>query len=97
VEKTTVYLTTDVKRRLKSRAERTGRSEAHMIREALEAYLVDEPRALPKSIGSIELNLPEGVDSSNIKSWIRENWIKDIEEKRSRHEAELKARGQTRL
>ena len=39
MERTTVYLDTRLKRRLKEAAARAGRSEAGMIREALERYL----------------------------------------------------------
>jgi hypothetical protein len=57
MEKTTVYLTTDQKRALEAAARAQGRSEAHLIREGIEAVTaprrvaeaaaapVDEPRA----------------------------------------------------
>jgi hypothetical protein len=56
MEKTTVYLTTDQKRALETAARAAGRSEAHLIREGIEAItasrrvaeaaapLLDEPR-----------------------------------------------------
>lgn len=78
MEKTTVYLTNELQQRLKQTARATGRSEATLIREALAEYLVNQPRTTPRSLGSIELDLPDGVNSSNVKSWIRERWAQDI-------------------
>jgi predicted transcriptional regulator len=47
MERTTVYLDPELKRRLKEAAARTGSSEASLIREALSRYLVaSEPAAL---------------------------------------------------
>ena len=89
MEKTTVYLTRDLKRRLKGRSMRTNRPEAEVIREALDSYLSDE-QPMPLSIGSARSKFHDGVNSSNIKTWIRENWPKDYWAKRERHEAELR-------
>lgn len=47
MERTTVYLDSELKRRLKEAATRSGSTEASLIREALARYLVgDEPAAL---------------------------------------------------
>ena len=43
MERTTVYLDAELKRRLKTAAAQGHRSEAAMIREALEQYLATEP------------------------------------------------------
>ncbi|MPZ23874.1 MAG: CopG family transcriptional regulator [Dehalococcoidia bacterium] len=80
--KTTVYLTSHLQRLLKIRARRTRQPEALLIREALTAYLVEERPALPAFVGSGTSRLDDGVDSTNVKSWVRENWIEDIERKR---------------
>lgn len=44
VEKTTVYLPKDVKRRLRTRARERGVSEAQLIREGLDVVLAPRPR-----------------------------------------------------
>jgi Ribbon-helix-helix protein, copG family len=47
--RTTVYLSTDAKRRLNSAARRRRRSEAALIRDAIDQLLADEPdRPLPE-------------------------------------------------
>jgi hypothetical protein len=43
VVKTTVYLPEELKRRIEETAARTGRSEADVIREALERHTANEP------------------------------------------------------
>ncbi|HEX5939368.1 MAG TPA: CopG family transcriptional regulator [Dehalococcoidia bacterium] len=92
MKKTTIYLTPELKARLKGRSMRTKRSEAEVIREALDTYL-KEDRPVPLSIGSASSKLDDGVNSSNIKAWIRENWPKDYWAKRERHQAELREAG----
>ncbi|MGH2797104.1 MAG: hypothetical protein ACRDM0_05370 [Thermoleophilaceae bacterium] len=44
MEKTTVYLATDVKKRLRARARERRVSEAELIREGLEVVLAPRPR-----------------------------------------------------
>jgi Ribbon-helix-helix protein, copG family len=47
--RTTVYLSTEAKRRLSSAARRRQRSEAALIRDAIDQLLADEPdRPLPE-------------------------------------------------
>lgn len=47
MERTTVYLDPELKRRLREAAGRAGTTEAHLIREALATYLShEEPPAL---------------------------------------------------
>lgn len=48
MEKTTVYLPTGLKRRLRHTALRRGQSEAEVIRTALERDLDPEPRPQPR-------------------------------------------------
>jgi Ribbon-helix-helix protein, copG family len=83
MEKTTVYLTKDLQKKLKRAAKDSGRSEANVIREALESYLIHQPPRVPRSLGAIDLNLPPGVNSSNVKSWLRQKWMDDLQAKRS--------------
>lgn len=51
VERTTIYLDADLKRRLKTAAARSGRSEASTIREALEQYLASEETVRLRPVG----------------------------------------------
>lgn len=87
MEKTTVYLTEDLQGALKSVARRKKISEAQVIREALATYVAREI-PMPKSIGAMNEELAPGVDASNVKQWIRENWAKDLEAKWARQRAE---------
>ncbi|HVV49963.1 MAG TPA: CopG family transcriptional regulator [Polyangia bacterium] len=51
MERTTVYLTNSLKRRLKQEAASRGRPEAVLLREALEQYLVRHDRPRPRAVG----------------------------------------------
>ena len=51
VIKTTVYLDTDVVFSLRRMAEREGRSQAELIRDALETYTRRNKRPLPRGLG----------------------------------------------
>jgi len=52
MEKTTIYLPDDLRWYLKDAAQRTGRSQADLIREALQAQRDAAPRLLPESVGA---------------------------------------------
>ena len=54
MEKTTIYLPEDLRWYLKDAAQRTGKSQADLIRDALEAQRDSAPRRLPGSIGAFE-------------------------------------------
>ena len=54
MERTTVYLDTELKRRLKEAAARRRTSEARLIREALAQYLVGEERPTLRAVGRSE-------------------------------------------
>lgn len=61
--RTQIYLTPEQRRRLDARMQRDGRSLAHLVREALDAYLVDTSpeteHALDESFGSLpDLEVP---------------------------------------
>ncbi len=71
VEKTTLYLPTDVKRALEAEGRRSKRPQAQLIREALTRYLADRPRPLPRSIGIVS----DGrVTGRTAKAWLRREW-----------------------
>jgi predicted transcriptional regulator len=71
MEKTTLYLPTELQRNLRDLSRRTGRPQAELIREALSAYVTKEGRPWPKSIGSAANGTVAGRDS---EAWIREQW-----------------------
>ena len=64
MEKTTVYLPSGLKGRIKRAAHRRGQSEAEFIRAALEQSVANEPRPLPNlGVGSSgDPTLAERVD-----------------------------------
>jgi hypothetical protein len=62
--RTQIYLTDDQRRRLDARGRRTGAPMARMIREAVDAYLVDDrpdvEAILDETFGTLpELELPD--------------------------------------
>ena len=73
MEKTTVYLSTELQRSLQDLSRRTGRAQAELIREALSAYVADQERPWPKSIGSGSDGDVAGRDS---EAWLTEEWSK---------------------
>lgn len=65
--RTQIYLTEDQRRRLAVRGRRAGVPMAHLIREAVDAYLADDAtelsEALNESFGTLpELEVPERVE-----------------------------------
>ena len=71
MNKTTLYLPDDTQRRLRDVAKRTGRSQAELIRTALDRHLADEPSPLPGSIGAGE---DAGLSARDSEDWLRANW-----------------------
>jgi len=72
VFKSTIYLPEDLKRRLARLARRVGRSEASLIREALERLTrEDAPRPRPGLISSGDPHLAERVDEALAKGFGR--------------------------
>ena len=71
MEKTTLYLTEDLRRALKDVAKRSGRSEAQLVREALAQYLMQQGRPSPRSIGS---GSDTGVTARESEAWLRAHW-----------------------
>jgi|FLYL01.1.fsa_nt_gi hypothetical protein len=71
MNKTTLYLPTALHRAVKETARREGRSQAEVIRAALEVYLTQRPKTLPRSIGAAA----DGrVPAANSKAWILNRW-----------------------
>lgn len=82
MEKTTVYMTPETKRRLEGLARRSGRPQAELIREAMEEFLDrNEPeRPLPSFVGSVSV----GGDIANEIHGIRRQWSRELSEKQER-------------
>jgi predicted transcriptional regulator len=51
MKRTTVYLPTEADLVLKKLSLQTGRSQAELIREAIEQYIMREKQSLPRSLG----------------------------------------------
>ena len=64
--KTTVYLPEQLKRRLEQLARRSGRSEADLVRAALEQFVGDHPQNKPRLplFASGDPHLAERVDEA---------------------------------
>jgi len=85
VDKTTVYLTRELRLRLESLARRERRPQAVLIREALSEYLDGRGSSMPSFVGSVSI---PGTDAATFKREAREQWYRDMLE-----EEERRARG----
>lgn len=72
MEETTLYLPADLLAQYTTLARKRGRPKAELMRDALAAYAERQERDLPGWIGMIDEE--DEFDSSNVKSWLRENW-----------------------
>lgn len=78
VEKTTIYLDAELRRRLRAAAKTHGVSQAELIRMALAEYLDEEPRPpLPSFVGAFAV----GGDAGEDKRRYREQWKRELAEK----------------
>ena len=71
MDKTTLYLTPELRRRLRDAARRSGRRQADVIRSALDAYLDEGQANRPQSIGAGE---DDALDAGDTETWLREHW-----------------------
>lgn len=71
MEKTTVYLPIELRARLKAAAHQEGRSQAELIRDALEARFEQRERPRLRSTG---IASDPGFSSEDIDEWLTENW-----------------------
>ena len=71
--KTTLYLPAEVQQRLRDASHRTGRSQAALVREALDRYLEATPTPMPASIG---VGDDPGIDARAAKRWLHQRWTK---------------------
>ena len=67
MEKTTLYLPSDLQRALQDEARRSGRSKAELIRNALRAYFSDRERPPVTSVG---LGNDAALSAREAKSWL---------------------------
>lgn len=78
VEKTTIYLDADLRRRLQTAARLRGVPQAELIRLALAAFLEQEPRPrLPSFLGAFAA----GGDAGKDKRRYRELWAEELAKK----------------
>ena len=71
MEKTTLYLPTELHRALRELSRRTGRPQADVVREALHLYIGQQSRPPLRSLG-----MGEDPDLSGEQSedWLAEHW-----------------------
>ena len=71
MEKTTLYLPTDLQRALQEQARRSGRPQAELVREALRAYLEGAASPRPRSLG---LGEDAGLSARESEAWLARRW-----------------------
>ena len=69
--KTTLYIPLDVASSITAMARQRGRSEASLMREAIETFIEGANRPLPTSIGVVSI---EGVNGEDTEEWLLPNW-----------------------
>jgi len=69
MERTNVFLPTELRRRLADEARRRGRPQAELVREALERYLAEAAPERPRVVGVADV---PGMDARRAKAWVRE-------------------------
>ena len=74
MEKTTVYLPSGLQERLRGVARREGRSQAEIVREAIEERLNRDSRDGPSIVGMFDEE--PAVTSDDVKAKIREEWAR---------------------
>ncbi len=71
MQKTTLYLPDALNQQLKVEAKRQNKSQAELMREALEGYVQSRPRTLPRSLGLAD---DAGVSAADSEDWIHGRW-----------------------
>ena len=76
VEKTTVYLPTELKLELRLLAKRSRQSEASLIREAVQGFVSQKslPRPVPRTFGIVA---DGSIDAAEDEAYLAENWKPD--------------------
>jgi hypothetical protein len=71
VEKTTLYLPSDLQRALQEQARRSGRPQAELVREALRSYLEAAASPKPRSLG---LGADAELSARDSEAWLARQW-----------------------
>jgi hypothetical protein len=71
MEKTTLYFPPEIHRALKEAARRAGRSQADIVREAVEQYLGRLGRPRLRSIG---VGADGTLPASELEAWLEREW-----------------------
>ena len=71
VEKTTLYLPTDLQQALQEQARRSGRPQAELVREALRTYLEGAASPRPRSLG---LGEDTELSARESEAWLARLW-----------------------
>lgn len=73
MEKTTIYLPSELHRALKDAARAEKKPQAEVLRRALEEYLGRQERRLPLSVG---LGEDRGLSGEDSEDWLHDQWGK---------------------
>ena len=71
MEKTTLYLPSDLQRALQEQARRSGRPQAELVREALRSYLDAASSPRPRSLG---LGDDSDLSARGSETWLARHW-----------------------
>jgi predicted DNA-binding protein len=71
MQKTTLYLPEELHRRIQQLSDRTGRSQAEIIREALQRFVDEQGKPRLRSLGA---GHSREITGKNARDWLRENW-----------------------
>lgn len=71
MEKTTLYLDATLHRQIRELAQRYGRPQAEVIREALERYVQAQERPMPRSVGA---GADGTIGARESEAWLRAHW-----------------------
>jgi predicted transcriptional regulator len=71
LEKTTIYLPAETRRRLAEIARQRNVPQAQLIRDALHAYLAVQERSTLRSLGAGNSTT---ITGHTARQWLRENW-----------------------
>jgi Ribbon-helix-helix protein, copG family len=82
MKRTTVFLQPSLRKRLAELAQRSGRPQAKIVRQALEQYLDQEPLPMPESIGTVS---DPTMSGAKIREYRRE-WAARLEATKGRRE-----------
>ena len=71
MEKTTLYLPPELQEALKQHSRVSGRSQADLIREALDLFLSKRPQPKPRSVA---MGRDSELSARDSEAWLEQNW-----------------------